>query len=59
MGWVVIALGLFLLLGGLALWAASVLGAGFGGWLISMAIMGVVVVAAIFAVAVFVIKPAR
>jgi hypothetical protein len=59
MGWVSIALGIFLLLGGLALWAASVFSAGFGGWLISVAVMGVIVVAAIVAVSYFVIRPGR
>lgn len=59
MGWVVIALGLFLLLGGLALWAASVLSAGFGGWLISMAVMGAVMLATIVAISYFVIRPGR
>jgi hypothetical protein len=47
------------LLGGLALWAASVFSAGFGGWLISVAVMGVIVVAAIVAVSYFVIRPGR
>lgn len=59
MGWVSIALGIFLLFGGLALWASVALSAGFGGWLISMAVMGVIVVAAIIAVAYFVIRPGR
>jgi hypothetical protein len=59
MGWVVIALGLFLLLGGLALWAASVLSAGFVGWLISMAVIGVVIVMTIVAISYFVIRPGR
>ena len=59
MGWVSIALGIFLLLGGLALWASVALSAGFGGWLISMAIMGVIMVATIAAVAYLVIRPNR
>ncbi len=59
MGWIGIAFGLFLLLAGLALWAASALSAGFGGWLISVAVMGVIMVAAIVAVAYFVIRPGR
>jgi len=42
MSWVGIALGVFLLLGGLALWAAVALGAGFGGWLIGMVVMSAV-----------------
>lgn len=59
MGWIGIAFGMFLLLAGLALWAASALSAGFWGWLISVAVMGVIVVAAIVAVAYFVIRPGR
>lgn len=59
MGWLSVALGIFLLFGGLALWASVALSAGFGGWLISMAVMGVIVVAAIVAVAYFVIRPSR
>ncbi len=59
MGWVVVALGIFLLLGGLALWAASVLSAGFGGWLISVAVLGVVMVVTVIAVSYFVIRPGR
>jgi hypothetical protein len=57
MSWVGIALGMFLLLGGLALWASVALGAGFAGWLVSLAVMGVVIVATIVAVSVFVIRP--
>ena len=60
MGWVAIALGTFLLLGGLALWASAVLSAGFSGWLLSLAVMGVVVVATIVAVSRFVAgRPGR
>lgn len=59
MGWMALALGTFLLLGGLALWASVALSAGFGGWLISVAVMGVVTVAAIVAVSYFVIRPRR
>lgn len=59
MGWVSIALGIFLLLAGLALWAAAALGAGFGGWLIGVAVLGVIMVAAIVAVSYFVIRPMR
>ena len=59
MGWMSIALGIFLLFGGLALWASVALSAGFGGWLISMAVMGVIVVATLVAVARFVIRPSR
>jgi hypothetical protein len=57
MSWVGIALGMFLLLGGLALWASAALGAGFIGWLVSLAVMGAVIVATIVAVSVFVIRP--
>src|SRR5689334_18044456 len=35
MGWVAITLGIFVLLAGLALWAAAVFNAGFAGWLIA------------------------
>jgi hypothetical protein len=59
MGWVAMALGLFLLFGGLALWAAVALSAGFTGWLIGMAVMGAVVVATLIAISVFVIRPKR
>jgi uncharacterized membrane protein len=45
--------------GGLALWASAVFSAGFGGWLLSMAVMGVVIVATIVAVSYFVIRPRR
>ena len=57
MGWVSIALGLFLLFGGLALWAAAALNAGFVGWLISMGAMGLVIVAVIVAVNLYVLRP--
>ena len=59
MGWLSVALGIYLLLGGLALWASVALSAGCGGWLISMAVMGVIVVAAILVIAYFVIRPGR
>jgi len=59
MGWVAIALGLFLLLGGLALWAAAALGGGFTGWLIGMAVMGTVVVASLIAISYLIIRPRR
>lgn len=59
MAWVGMALGTFLLLGGLALWAAAAFGAGFGGWLIGVGAMGVVMVATIVAVSYFVIRPRR
>jgi hypothetical protein len=43
MAWVAIALGMFLLFGGLALWAAAALNAGIVGWLVSMVVIGLVV----------------
>lgn len=49
MSWVAIGLGTFLLLGGLALWASAVFSAGFGGWLLSLAVMGIVMLATIIA----------
>lgn len=57
MGWVVIALVLFLLLGGLALWAAATFSAGFWAWLLSVAVMGVVTVATVIAANYFVMRP--
>ncbi len=57
MGWVSIGLGLFLLFGGLALWAAAALNAGFVGWLISTGVMGLVIVAVIVAVNLYVLRP--
>lgn len=57
MGWVSIALGLFLVFGGLALWAAVALNAGFGGWLVSMAVIGLVIVAVLVGVTYTVIRP--
>jgi hypothetical protein len=57
MSWVGIALGMFLLLGGLALWAAVALQAGFGGWLLGMGVMGLVIVLVIVAVNVYVMRP--
>jgi hypothetical protein len=59
MGWVSIGLGLFLLFGGLALWAAVALHAGFLGWLIGMAVMGLVIVAVLYAVTFTVVRPRR
>jgi hypothetical protein len=59
MGWVSIGLGMFLLLGGLALWAAVALQAGFVGWLIGMAVIGLVIVAVLMAVTYTVIRPRR
>jgi hypothetical protein len=57
MAWVGIALGMFLLLGGLALWAAVALNAGFGGWLLGMGLMGLVIVAVVVAVNYAVLRP--
>lgn len=59
MGWVSIGLGMFLLFGGLALWAATALNAGFVGWLVSMGIIGVAIVAVLMAVTYTVIRPKR
>ncbi len=59
MGWVFSALGMFLLLGSLALLAAWVFKAGFVGWLISMGLMGLVIVAVIVTVNYVVLRPAR
>jgi hypothetical protein len=59
MGWVSIGLGMFLLFGGLALWASVALNAGFVGWLVSMGIIGVVIVAVLVAVTYTVIQPRR
>lgn len=59
MGWVSIGLGVFLLFGGLALWAAITLHAGFVGWLVSMGGMGLVIVAVLLAVTYTVIRPRR
>lgn len=41
MGWVAITLGMLLVLGGLALWAALVFSAGFGAWLLAVGVLGV------------------
>lgn len=59
MGWVAMALGIFVLLGGLALWAAVALDAGFSGWLIGMGVMGVVMVAVVVIVGYFMRPPRR
>jgi hypothetical protein len=59
MGWVFSALGMFLLLGGLALGAAVIFNVGFGGWLIGMALMGLVIVGVIVAVNAYILRPAR
>jgi hypothetical protein len=57
MGWVGMALGMFLLLGGLALWGAVALNAGFGGWLLGIGLMGLVIVAVVLAVNYVVLRP--
>ena len=54
-----ITLGMLLLLGGLALVAAVALHAGFGGWLLGMALVAVVMVAVILAVNYAVLRPRR
>ena len=59
MSWVAIGLGTFLLLGGLALWASAVFSAGFGGWLVSLALMGIVMLATIVVVSFFTLRPRR
>lgn len=59
MAWVGLGLGMFLLFGGLALWAAVALNAGFAGWLEGMALIGVVVVAVLLTVTYTVIRPRR
>jgi hypothetical protein len=59
MGLVFSALGMFLLLGGLALGAAVIFNVGFGGWLIGMALMGLMIVGVIVAVNAYILKPAR
>lgn len=59
MSWVAITLGMLLLLGGLALWAAAVFGAGFGGWLIAMGMLGLLMVAVVTVVSVVVLRPRR
>lgn len=59
MSWVAIGLGTFLLLGGLALWASAVFSAGFGGWLVSLALMGLVMLATIVTVSFVTLRPRR
>jgi hypothetical protein len=59
MGWVGMALGMFLLLGGLALWAAVAFSAGFGGWLLATGLMGLVMIAVIIAVTSLMLRPRR
>jgi hypothetical protein len=57
MAWLGTALGMFLLLGGLVLGAALAFNVGFGGWLISLAVMELVIVAVIVAVNFYVLGP--
>jgi len=59
MGWAFSALAMFLLLGGLALGAAVVFNAGFVGWLMSMALMGLVIVTVIAAANYYMLRPSR
>jgi hypothetical protein len=59
MGWAFSALGMFLLLGGLALGAAVIFQVGFVGWLIGMGLMGLVIVAVIAVSNYFVLQPGR
>lgn len=59
MGWVGMALGIFLLLGGLALWAAWAFGAGFGAWLLAVGVMGLVMVVVVVAVNYIVMRAER
>jgi hypothetical protein len=59
MGWIGMAFGIFLLLGALALWAAVALGAGFGGWLIGVAVLGLSMLAVAIGVGLLVLRPAR
>ncbi len=57
MSWVGITLGIFLLLGGLALGAAVALKAGFGGWLLGMGVIGLIMVAVIIVVNYTMLRP--
>jgi hypothetical protein len=59
MSWVGIALGMFLLLGGLALWAAVAFSAGFGGWLLGTGLMGLIIVAVVVTVNYVLLRPRR
>ena len=59
MSWVGIALATILFLGGLALWAAVAFNAGFGGWLLGMCLLALVMVAVVVGVANVVIRPRR
>ena len=57
MSWAFSALGVFALLAAIALGAALVFNAGFIGWLIGVAVMGLVIVVVIAAVNRYVLKP--
>lgn len=57
MGWAALGLGMFLLFGGLALWAAVALDAGFAGWLGGMALIGAVIVVVLLTVTYMIIRP--
>lgn len=59
MSWLFGALAAFLLLGVLALGAAVVFNVGFGGWLIGIGAMGLVIVAMVVAVGSFILRPGR
>jgi hypothetical protein len=59
MGWIGMALGIFILLGGLSLWAAAALNAGFAGWLVGIAVLGLGMALVTIAVGYFVLRPRR
>jgi hypothetical protein len=59
MAWAFSALGIYLLFGGLALGAAVIFNVGFVGWLIGMGLTGLMIVAVIVVVNIFVSGPAR
>lgn len=59
MSWLAITLGMFLLLSGLALGAALAFKVGFGGWLLGTGLMGLIILAAVVAVNVVVLRPGR
>jgi hypothetical protein len=57
MGWIGMAFGIFLTLGLLALWAAVALHAGFAGWLVGMAVLGVAMAVVAVAIGYFLLRP--
>lgn len=59
MGWAFSLLAMFLLFGGLALGAAIVFNVGFVGWLVGLAVMGLVMMAVIAAVNRYMLSPVR